>query len=176
MTARRVVPGFPPAAGPAGAGGVRLAAIRPVTGSGHPGAALSEVMTAVGDPAAGALASFVGMVRDHDHGRAVRLLEYQAHPSAESVLAAVLATVLGAVLGELPSPPGSAPPPLAVAAVHHTGTLEIGAPALVVAASAAHREAAFRACRMAVDRIKAQVPIWKRQIFADGTDEWVGCP
>ena len=115
--------------------------------------------------AAGAGVLFVGVVRDHDHGRPVTSLEYLAHPSAGDVLAA---TVRQTLLGH--------PAVLAVQAQHRTGPLRIGEPAFVVAVASAHRGAAFAACEDIVEQAKASVPIWKRQVFTDGTEEWVNCP
>lgn len=119
---------------------------------------------AVAHPSAGAVVSFAGVVRDHDHGRAVTLLEYEAHPSAETVLKEV---------GELIA---SDPDVFAVAVSHRVGVLRIGDVALAAAVSTAHRAAAFTACARLVDEVKARLPVWKRQVFADGTDEWVNCP
>jgi molybdopterin synthase catalytic subunit len=65
---------------------------------------------------------------------------------------------------------------LAVAAVHRVGRLMLGDEAVIVAAAAAHRGAAFAASQDLIDTLKAEVPIWKHQIFADGTEEWVGSP
>ena len=119
---------------------------------------------AVGNPAAGAVVVFQGVVRDHDSGRVVTLLEYEAHPSAEAVLREVAA--------EIAADPGV----YAVAVSHRIGPLEIGDVALVAAVSTAHRAAAFAACSRLVDEVKARLPVWKRQVFADGTEEWVNCP
>jgi molybdopterin synthase catalytic subunit len=119
---------------------------------------------AVADPAAGAVVAFQGVVRDHDHGRAVTLLEYEAHPSAQAVLAAVAAEV------------AADPAVCAVAVSHRVGRLAVGDVALVAAVSTAHRAAAFAACARLVDSVKARLPVWKRQVFADGTEEWVNCP
>ena len=65
---------------------------------------------------------------------------------------------------------------LALAVSHRVGHLDVGDVALVAAVAAAHRRAAFDACARLVDEVKARLPIWKRQVFADGTDEWVNCP
>jgi molybdopterin synthase catalytic subunit len=119
---------------------------------------------AVADRRAGAVVSFQGVVRDHDHGRAVTKLEYEGHPSAESVLREVAAEI------------AADPEVYAVAVSHRIGPLEIGDAALVAAVSTAHRAAAFSACARLVDEVKARLPIWKRQIFADGAEEWVNCP
>ena len=125
---------------------------------------VEEVLAAVDDPAAGGVVSFTGLVRASDDGRAVRSLEYSAHPSALSVMS----EVVGAVVSSLPV--------VRVAALHRVGLLEIGDVAVVVAASAGHREEAFVAARRLIDDIKAAVPIWKHQVFEDGTEQWVGTP
>ena len=119
---------------------------------------------AVADRRAGAVVSFQGVVRDHDHGREVTLLEYEGHPSAAAVLREVAAEV------------AAAPGVFAVVVSHRVGRLEIGDVALVAAVSTGHRAAAFAACARLVDEVKARLPVWKRQVFADGTDEWVNCP
>ncbi|MGQ4268717.1 molybdenum cofactor biosynthesis protein MoaE [Nocardiopsis changdeensis] len=130
---------------------------------------VDEVLAAVQDPRAGGTAVFIGTVRDHDHGRDVARLGYSAHPTVE----AVLRTVMEKVLADT-AVPGR--PVVRLAAVHRVGDLEIGDLAVVVAASAAHREEAFAACRRLIDDLKAQVPIWKHQAFTDGDQEWVGTP
>ena len=119
---------------------------------------------AVADRRAGAVVSFQGVVRDHDHGRAVTRLEYEGHPSAETVLREVAAEI------------AADPDVYAVAVSHRVGSLQIGDVALVAAVSTAHRAAAFAACARLVDEAKARLPVWKRQVFDDGTDEWVNCP
>jgi molybdopterin synthase catalytic subunit len=116
---------------------------------------------AVGDSGAGAVVVFHGVVRDHDHGRPVTLLEYEAHPSAEAVLQAVAAEI------------AADPAVYAVAVSHRIGRLAVGDVALVAAVSTGHRAAGFAACARLVDAIKAQLPVWKRQVFADGTEEWI---
>jgi molybdopterin synthase catalytic subunit len=125
---------------------------------------VDEVIQAVADPAAGGVASFVGAVRNHDDDRAVTRLEYSAHPTASDVLSQVAERVCATY------------PVLGLAAVHRTGTLAVGDAAVVVAVSCPHRGAAFDACRMLIDDLKGSVPIWKHQVFADGSDEWVGTP
>jgi molybdopterin synthase catalytic subunit len=125
---------------------------------------VDEVLSYVDDPAAGGVVSFTGLVRASDGGREVTRLEYSAHPSAAEQMTAVVK----AVAEELPV--------VRVAALHRVGVLEIGDVAVVVAASAAHRDQAFVAARRLIDDIKASVPIWKHQWFVDGTEEWVGLP
>jgi molybdopterin synthase catalytic subunit len=124
---------------------------------------LAEHEELVGHQAAGAIVGFVGMIRDHDNGRQVCKLEYSAHPSAANVLAEVVADVTARSSGVR-----------AVAASHRIGVLRIGEAALVVAVAADHRQEAFATCAQLVDAIKARLPVWKHQFFADGTDEWVG--
>ena len=119
---------------------------------------------AVADPRGGAVVSFQGVVRDHDGGRSVVSLDYEGHPSALAVLREVAAET------------ADDPEVYAVAISHRVGTLKIGDVALVATVSTAHRAAAFAACARLVDEAKARLPIWKRQVFADGTEEWVNCP
>ena len=123
-----------------------------------------EVLAAVADPGAGGVVSFTGLVRAQDGGRGVTELEYSAHPSALAALEQVVRMV--AVDLDV----------IGLAAVHRTGLLAIGDVAVVVAASAAHREEAFEAARRLIDDLKATVPIWKRQVFTDGEQQWVGAP
>ena len=125
---------------------------------------VAEVLAALGDDASGGLTLFVGRVRDHDHGLGVRVLEYSAHPSALEALRRECDRA-----AEEHDAHG-------VAAVHRVGRLEIGDIAVVVATTAAHRGEAFTASRALIDTLKDEVPIWKHQQFADGTDEWVGTP
>lgn len=117
----------------------------------------------VAQRAAGAVVGFVGAVRDHDGGRSVTRLEYSAHPTAAQVLADVAAEIASASSGVR-----------AIAVTHRVGTLEIGDAALVAAVAADHRAAAFETCALLVETVKARLPVWKHQIFVDGTDEWVG--
>jgi molybdopterin synthase catalytic subunit len=99
-------------------------------------------------PQNGALVTFRGIVRDHDHGESVSALDYQAHPDAARFLEEACALRVGA--------------------------LAIGDTALVAAAAAPHRAEAFAACERVVEIIKQTVPIWKRQHLAAGVTEWVG--
>ena len=124
----------------------------------------AEVLAAVADPAAGGVNLFVGAVRDHDGGETVDHLDYSAHPSALDRMRAVA----DEVAAEFEA--------IALAAVHRVGPLRVGDLAVVVAASAAHRGQAYDASRALIDRLKSTVPIWKHQVFADGSDEWVGTP
>lgn len=117
----------------------------------------------VADGRAGAVVSFSGNVRDHDHGRTVASLTYEGHPSAARVLEEVAREI------------GSRFDVIALAVAHRVGDLVIGDAALVAAVSTAHRAEAFRACEALVDLTKERLPVWKHQVFADGTDEWVNC-
>jgi len=123
---------------------------------------VDELRAAVSDPAAGGIALFAGTVRDTDHGHQVTRLSYSAHPSAATEMRRVAEKVAADFEVH------------ALAAVHRTGDLEIGDLAVVVAVSCAHRGEAFEACRALIDRLKHEVPIWKRQWFGDGSSEWVG--
>jgi molybdopterin synthase catalytic subunit len=125
---------------------------------------VDELRAAVADPAAGGIAFFAGVVRNEDGGRAVTGLTYSAHPSAEAELRRVAEEVAAKFRLH------------AVAAVHRTGELAVGDLAVVVAAACSHRGEAFDACRALIDELKASVPIWKHQLFADGGREWVGTP
>ena len=125
---------------------------------------VDEVLAAVADPDAGGVVSFTGLVRRTDGGRDVTALDYTAHPTALTELRRVAEKVVA----ELDV--------VRVAALHRVGHLEVGDVAVVVAASAAHRDQAFAAARRLIDDLKATVPIWKDQRFADGTQEWVGTP
>lgn len=125
---------------------------------------VNEVVQAMSDAAAGGLTLFVGVVRDHDDNVGVTGLEYFAHPSALDRLQSVAEQVAKEY------------DVLALAAVHRTGGLAIGDAAVIVATAAAHRGEAFEASRALIDELKATVPIWKHQLFADGTEEWVGTP
>jgi molybdopterin synthase catalytic subunit len=122
---------------------------------------VDEVHAAVADPESGAIALFVGTVRDHDHGRAVAELSYSAHPSGAEQLLLVAEKVAARF------------PVRALAAVHRTGDLAIGDLAVVVAAASDHRDEAFAACRALIEDLKQSVPVWKKQLFAEGGSEWV---
>ncbi|HEY7053830.1 MAG TPA: molybdenum cofactor biosynthesis protein MoaE [Mycobacterium sp.] len=124
---------------------------------------VAELEALVAHQGAGAVVSFAGVIRDHDGGRSVIRLEYSAHPSAQDTLAQVLADIAKDAVGVR-----------ALAASHRIGTLAIGDAALVAAVAADHRAAAFETCAKLVDAVKARLPVWKHQFFADGSDEWVG--
>ena len=139
---------------------------------------VDEVLSSVADARAGGTCVFVGTVRNHDakggasgattgeHLREQRVLEldYSAHPQAVEVTRA---------LAERLAADGRS---VRIGVVHRVGRLDIGDLAVVVAVSAEHRGEAFDVCRELIDELKATVPIWKHQRFADGSDEWVGLP
>ena len=123
---------------------------------------VDDVLAAVRHDAAGAIVLFVGQVRNHDDGKGVTALSYSCHPTATQA-AVDVATALA-----------QAHPQCRLAVLHRVGELSVGDIAIIAAVSAAHRDDAFSVCRALVDAVKAQVPIWKHQTFADGSDEWVG--
>ena len=121
-----------------------------------------HVEAIVADPAAGAIVTFTGTVRDHARGRAVIALDYEAYvPAAEKMLARIgaeIATRWG----------------ITRVAIHHrTGRLPVGETSVVIAVASAHRGEAFAACQYAIERLKEIVPIWKKEFYADGV-VWVG--
>jgi len=118
----------------------------------------------VSDPAAGAVATFVGLVRDHDpsvEGQ-VTGLDYSAHPDAQ------------AVLRRIAEQHAADDDVLGLAVTHRIGHLDVGEAAIVAAVATAHRAAAFVVCRALVETIKAEVPIWKKELLAGGEHVWVG--
>jgi molybdopterin synthase catalytic subunit len=119
---------------------------------------------AVGDDGAGAVVTFAGVVRDHDGGRGVTSIEYVGHPTAQRVLEEVAADVASRSDAER------------IAVSHRIGPLAVGDAALVVAVSGVHRAEAFATASLLVDEVKQRLPVWKRQVFTDGTEEWVACP
>jgi molybdopterin synthase catalytic subunit len=112
--------------------------------------------------AAGAVVTFAGVVRDHDGGKAVTGLDYSAHPSAAALVAEIAADVAARSEGVR-----------AIAVSHRVGPLRIGDVALACAVAADHRAQAFTTCALLVDEVKERLPVWKHQVFADGSDEWV---
>jgi molybdopterin synthase catalytic subunit len=109
----------------------------------------------------GALVTFRGIVRNHDHGLSVTALDYEAHPEAERFLEGCCAEVAAAT-------------GLRVAAAHRIGSLAVGDTALVASVASPHRAEAFAACAQLIELIKQRVPVWKRQHLANGVTEWVG--
>jgi len=137
--------------------GVRIAAIssRPLDVEAH--------VAAVSDATMGAETTFVGRVRDHDPdaAAAVVALEYSAHPDAQQVMQRIA--------GEAIAGTGAI-----VAVSHRVGRLEVGDAAVVIAVASSHRAEAFDVCRAIIETIKTDLPVWKRQIEADGTTAWKG--
>jgi molybdopterin synthase catalytic subunit len=110
----------------------------------------------------GAIATFLGLVRDHHGGRAVRRLDYEAYaPMVEAECSRIVTETERRW-------------PVAVALRHRVGRLEIGDAAVAIAVGGAHRDEAFAACRHLIEEVKRRVPIWKREYYADGSEEWVG--
>ena len=123
---------------------------------------LGALVAAVSHAGAGAVATFVGVVRDLNLGAAVTGIEYEAYaPMADRELRAILAEA------------ESRWPGVRASAAHRTGYLAVGQPSVAVAASSPHRAPAFDACRYVVEELKRRVPVWKREHYADGRREWV---
>jgi molybdopterin synthase catalytic subunit len=122
---------------------------------------LGAIVPLVAAPGTGAVATFLGLVRDHNQGRRVLHLVYEAYaPLAERALQRIVEEARE----QWPS---------VVLAIHHrTGRLEIGEASVAIAAASPHRADAFAACRYAIERIKQIVPIWKHEYF-EGGDVWI---
>ena len=110
----------------------------------------------------GAVASFIGVVRNHDGGESVDAIEYSSHPSSQQILRDIVM--------EFKDRPGVH----RIVAWHRVGRLEIGEDAMVVAVAAEHRAQAFRAVETIVEDVKAKLPIWKKQELTDGSHNWSG--
>jgi molybdopterin synthase catalytic subunit len=123
---------------------------------------VQQINDLVKRPTDGAVVTFDGIVRNNFDGRPVHFLEYEAYAAmAESKMAEIGAAVRQKfAIGE-------------IAMVHRIGHLDIGESSIVIAVAAPHRQAAFEACAYAMDRVKAEVPVWKKECFADGADHWV---
>ena len=123
-----------------------------------------DMTASVADDLAGAVVTFCGVVRRRDHGADVNGLDYTSHPDAPRVISEIAErfTKLDGVHR--------------VALSHRVGHLDVGEVALVVAVAAEHRGQAFDAYRTLIERVKSEVPIWKHQLFTDGSEEWVGVP
>jgi len=117
--------------------------------------------TAVAHSSAGAICTFTGVVRDNSRGRATQRLEYEAYAAmAEAQMRAIAAEI------------GQRWPEARVAMAHRTGVLEIGEASVVVSVSSPHRAEAIAACKFGIDQLKESVPIWKKELFADG-EVWI---
>lgn len=130
-------------------------------------------LDAVASPQAGATALFLGTVRDNDPEAAgtVVCLEYSAHPDAAAVLQRLASSAEAEALREDPQ---ARQEDVRIAVSHRTGTLAVGEAAIIAAVSTRHRAEAFRIARDLVERVKAELPVWKRQVQQDGTAQWVG--
>ena len=123
---------------------------------------LQELVDCVTDPGAGAIATFIGTTRNNNEGRKVIALDYEAYPEmAEKELTR---------LGEEARRKWQI---CRMAIVHRVGPVQITEPSVMIAVSAAHREAAFAACRFAIEEIKKTVPIWKKEVY-EGGEIWIG--
>jgi len=121
-----------------------------------------ECVAAVSDPAHGGTSVFIGTVRDENDGLAVTLLEYEAYAT---MAVREMERICGEIESEIPG--------ARLAVLHRVGALRVGDVAVICAASAPHRDEAFRACRLLIDRVKERVPIWKREHGPNGP-YWVG--
>ena len=121
-----------------------------------------SVLPLVGGPGDGAIDLFLGVVRDHNQGSAVSGMHYDAYPEmAERVLREIVAEAVSqAGVGK-------------VAAVHRIGELRVGEISVAIAASAAHRAAAFAACRYVIEQIKQRLPVWKQERYVGGAESWL---
>ena len=123
---------------------------------------LDELLREVSHPGAGGIVLFLGVVRDNNDGRDVNYLEYEAYDSvAESSMRRIAEDAR------------SRWPETRLAAAHRTGRIEIGGVSVIVAASAPHRGEAFEAARYMIDTLKAETPIWKKEVF-EGGEVWIG--
>ncbi|MFL6038831.1 MAG: molybdenum cofactor biosynthesis protein MoaE [Gaiellaceae bacterium] len=148
------------------ADGDEVALIPPVSGGSFRLSAdplsLDDAVAEVRTDRAGAIATFVGTTRVESRGRTVRHLDYEAYEGmAEQVMAEIAESLKQRYdLSEI--------------AIHHrTGRVEIGEPSVVIAVSAPHRQDALAACKDAIDTLKDQVPLWKKEVY-EGGEEWIG--
>ena len=124
--------------------------------------ALDPLATAVGRNTAGAVATFLGIVREFSRGRQVVHLEYEAYPEMAE---ATMRQIGQEIRAKWPVDD--------VAIVHRVGVLRIGEASVAIAVSAPHRRAALEACAYAIERVKQIVPIWKKEVWSDGS-QWIG--
>jgi len=116
------------------------------------------------DPHAGACVTFEGWVRNHNEGKPVQALDYEAYTQlAEAEGERILAEARARFAVQT------------IVCLHRVGTLQIGDLAVWTGVSAAHRGSAFDACRYVIDEVKARVPIWKKEHYTDGASEWINC-
>ncbi len=147
--------------------GDRIALLPPVSGGAEGGAlraaplSLDALVAEVSSPACGGIVTFTGVVRDHSRGHAIDHLEYEAY---DALAEAEIERIRHEARGRWPE--------VRLAIAHRVGRLSIGEAAVMIAAAAPHRPAAFEACRFAIDALKRTVPIWKKEFGADGS-YWV---
>lgn len=122
---------------------------------------INNLTALVKDDSCGAVVTFTGDVRNHDDGKEVQQLTYEIHPTAAQEITRITQSVSDSF------------DVVKVAVAHRFGDIPIGESAFAVAVSAHHRESAFEACQALVNAVKAELPIWKHQVFTDGSDEWV---
>jgi molybdopterin synthase catalytic subunit len=120
-----------------------------------------EVTAALSNPACGAIVTFIGTVRDHNLGKQVRYLEYEAF---EPLAVKAFERIAGEAVAHWPD--------VRLAIHHRTGRVEIGEPSVVIAVASGHRADAFAASRYAIERLKQIAPIWKHEHF-EGGDVWI---
>lgn len=146
--------------------GVEVALLPPVSGgSGRTDLVEGEIdvdaaVRSVEDPGFGAVVTFLGTVRNHHAGRRVEKLTYTAYRRMAGDTLARIAAELEAAA------------PVRVSIVHRLGEVPVGEPSVVIAVGSAHRAAAYEASRTALERLKAEVPIWKREHYAEGEAVW----
>jgi molybdopterin synthase catalytic subunit len=123
---------------------------------------MQELSEFVADPAAGAMATFVGMTRNTNEGRRVIRLEYECYPGmAEKEMQKIALEVL------------TRWPIRKIAMIHRLGQVDIGEASVAIAVSSGHRHAAFEACHFAINQLKEIVPIWKKELY-EGGELWIG--
>jgi molybdopterin synthase catalytic subunit len=126
---------------------------------------VQRIIGFVSTPESGGIDVFIGTTRNHSAGRGVLSLSYEAYePMAMKIMTLLEQEAMARW------------PLHRVAIVHRLGTVDLTEASVVIAVSAAHRDEAFEACRFLIDRLKKDVPIWKKEHFADGTTEWSGVP
>ncbi len=125
---------------------------------------LAPLLAAVADPEHGGTATFIGTTRREGGDRAVAALHYEAYEELAIAEMQAIAAEMHEAFGAT------------VALLHRVGRVDVGEPSVMVAASAGHRPAAFAACRLAIDELKARVPVWKQTVYEDGATSWIdGC-
>ena len=123
---------------------------------------IEEVIQSVQDPSAGGIDIFIGTTRNNSSGKQVLSLEYEAYEP--------MALKMMNEIGEEAQRRWQLKK---ISLIHRVGVVAIGEASVVIAVSSAHRKEAFEACRFAIDKLKKNVPIWKKEVFADG-EIWVG--